>query len=233
MTILSILQKSCSKIGLPRPSAAIGSTDEGVLQLIELAYGVADNLYDSADWQDLITTRTFTCGASNPQSGEFQTNFKRLSRGVDIWNTTKKWPIHGPVTPEFWQDLTVRTITSLPQYWRQIGGVLNIYAPNSGDSISYEYIKNTWIFLNGSAGSPATVFGADTDTMVFPERLIELGIVWMWKQAKQLDYAEDLATFERAKDAEILDDRGGVSSFSTVRNESRRPYKTWPGTITP
>jgi hypothetical protein len=154
-----------------------------------------------------------------------------MSRGVDIWNTSQDWPLHGPVNAEEWTDLIVRNVVSLPQYWRLIGGVLNIEQPRSGDGMRYEYISNKWIKQAGT--TLATTLSADTDTFVFPESILELGLVWRFKQAKQLDYAEDMKTYELHVKQAIESDKGGRRVIGTDRNEYTRSGRTWHGTVTP
>ena len=41
----------------------------------------------------------------------------------------------------------------------------------------------------------------------FNAELVTLDIIWRFKQAKQLDYAEDMASFERMKETVISSDR--------------------------
>ncbi len=231
MTLLSTVQNAMALCSLSVPSIVYASQDDLVQQMTRLLYVEGRDLVKRHDWNILVTVRPFTCGASNAQAGEPQTDFDRFSDGVDMWNTSSDWPIHGPTSAEQWADLIVRSETSLPQYWRIIGGVLNIEQPKSGDTIRYEYISNKWIRQGGS--TLATNLSADTDTFVFPEHLLELGLVWRFKHAKGLDYAEDMRTYQVALADYKKSDRGGAGIISTTRATSTRPHRTWNGTVTP
>ena len=231
MTLLSTVQNAMALCGLDVPTAVYSSTDQLVKQMVRLLYVEGRDLLKRHDWNSLITVSTFTCGASNAQSGEPQTDFDRMSRGVDMWNTSSDWPIHGPISAEEWNELVVRSLTSLPQYWRIIGGVLNIEEPASGDTIRYEYISNKWILQAGVTA--ATTLSADTDTFRFPENLMELGLVWRWKQSKQLDYAEDMRAYQIHLMDAIQSDKGGRRVIMTDREGIDRRHRTWHGSITP
>ena len=231
MSLLTVVQNAMTVAGLPTPSSVFSNTNNTVEQFVRFLYIEGRDLLKRHDWNLLLTTQTLTCGASNAQTGYPVAAFERMAKGTDVWNTTNDWPITGPLTSEEWADVTVRTVVSLPQNWRLIGGVLNIYPPKSGDGIQYEYVSNKWIYQAGT--TLATTLIGDTDTFVFPEQLMEMGLVWRFKQAKQLDYAEDLKTYERYFLDAVASDRGGRRIISTDRGMPERPFKTWPGVITP
>lgn len=229
MTILTIMQDVAAELVLPLPVEVVSSTDPQIRQLLRLFYKEGRALLKEHDWQDLLTPRTFTCLSTEAQTGEPPSDFYRMAHGVEMWNTTNDFVITGPLSPGDWARLTVQEITSVPQYWRRQGGVLQVYAPRSGDSIRYEYISKNWITL--AAGGRVATATSDSDTILFPEPLVFDGMIWRWKAAKGLEYAEDMRTYELHKLGEIAVDRGGTKTYSTNRNEFHRPFKTWPGTI--
>lgn len=231
MSLLTVVQNAMTLAGLPTPSSAFSNTNDTVEQFIRLVYIEGRDLMKRHDWNLLLTTQTLTCGASAPQSGYPVAAFDRMARGTTMWNTTNDTPIYGPMNSDEWSQLSVLNITSVTQYWRLIGGVLNIRAPVSGDGIQYEYVSNKWIYQ--AASTLATTLIGDSDTFVFPENLMEQGLVWRFKQSKQLDYAEDLKTYEITLMDSISSDRGGRRKISTDREIFDRSNRTWGGTVTP
>ena len=236
MTLLTTVQTACELLTIPSPDTVMGNTDYQVAQLRGLLKVVGVDLLDKHDWAPLITAATFTCGASNAQTGYPPAAFERMSDGSEMWNDTTNWRIDGPVTAQEWTALLVQSVATLPQHWRMIDGVFNIYAPKSGDTIRYEYISKYWILQSGT--TPADAFLADTDTFKLPELLLSLGLVWRWKQAKGVDYAEDLETFNSKLAASVKKDKGGLQTITTVRPQdvdwSRRRRNTWPpSSVTP
>jgi hypothetical protein len=235
MTVLSVIQGAASRLTLSRPDAIVGVADAGTAQFLELLTEECEALHKDHDWSALITVRTFTAIAGLPQTGEFPAAFARLTEGVEIWNTSNNWALKGPIMPSDWSDLVVRSVSAGPaQYWRNIGGVLNIFTGVAGETHRYEYVSKNWCFTGGV--TPASTITTDDDTFVFPEELLKIAVRWRWKQAKALDYAEDMSTYERMKMRFILQDKGGTTSFTTMRPDdvdSRAVRRTWPGMVTP
>jgi hypothetical protein len=231
MTLLTTVQNAMTLAGLPVPSSVFSSTNNTVEQFVRLVYVVGRDLLKRNDWQKLLTVESLTCAATNAQTGYPVAAFERMARGTDVWNATKKQAIYGPANSEEWRGLITQTAVAYPQYWRLINAVLNIYPPTSGDTITFEYISNKWIYQAGT--TLATTLIGDTDTFIFPENLIEQELVWRWKQSKQLDYAEDMKTAQIAFEDEKASDRGGSRIITTARRTVERQRGTWPGTVTP
>lgn len=229
MSLLTVVQNAMTLAGLPNPSNVFSSTNDTVQTMVRLVYVEGRDLLKRHDWQQLLTTQTLTCAATNAQTGYPETDFDRMSRGTEMWNTSNDWPIIGPLNSKEWSDLTVRGVTSVPQFWRLIGGVLHVYQPVSGDGIQYEYVSKNWIKQGGT--TPAETLMGDNDTFYFPEQVMELGLVWRFKQAKQLDYAEDLRTYQGFLMDAIASDKGGRRVITTSRPVDNRPQRTWPGTV--
>ena len=232
MSLLTVVQNAMVLTGLPSPSSVFSSTNDTVVQMKALLYKEGRELIREYDWNKSITVESLTCGASNAQTGYPVSGFARMADHTDVWNATKKQKIEGPANSGDWRDLITRTAVAYPQYWRLINGVLNIYPPTSGDTITYEYISKKWIYQAAGATLYETLAG-DTDTFLFSEDLLEQGLVWRFKEAKQLDYAEDLRTYEIIKEQEKKHDRGGAKGISTSMAGRERPFRTWPGTVTP
>ena len=61
--------------------------------------------------------------------------------------------------------------------------------------------------------------------------MLELGLVWRFKQAKGLDYGEDMRTYGVALADAIASDRGGRRIVNTSRPERVYQDRTWHGTV--
>lgn len=230
MTLLTVVQNAAAQVGLTPPNAVYSSTDEIVRQMNALLVVEGRKLLDDHDWRQLVTTRQFTCLAAVAQTGEPQTDFLRMSNGVRVWNESNDFAVEGPINADEYNDLIVRSVSALPQYWRLVGSVLHIVRPVSGETLRYEYITNKWILQGGSTA--ATALSADTDTFRVPERLLELGVIWRFKKAKGLDYAEDMRDYEMALGACKMQDTGGRRVISTGGEPVRFRPNVWPGSVT-
>lgn len=231
MTLLTTVQNAMVQCSLSAPAAVYASTDDIVKQMIRLLYVEGRELLKRHDWNILVTPVTFVCGASNAQTNQPPSAFDRFAKGARIWNVDNKTALSGPLTADAWNEAIVDDVSAaIPLYWRLIGGVLNIEPPVSGTNIRYEYISNKWIKQAGV--TLATTLSADTDTFVFPEHLLEMGLVWRFKQAKGLDYAEDMRTYGSYLQEVISGDMGGSR---VIKTDARPVYDnryTWHGTIT-
>lgn len=228
-TLLQIIQDAAVAIGIPRPAAALSFADPQVLQLVEMAQQEGDDLSRAYDWSELVVPRDFTCVATEAQD-EPPIDWSRYVRDVEIWNVARQLPITGPVDASEWVYLTTRVAQTEPQYWRMIGGKLNIYTPVAGETVRYEYVTTNWI-LSNDGSTFIDRWTHDGDSPRLPSRLIKQGIVWRWKQKKGLDYAEDMATYERWKEIDTADNRGNRRIRMSKQIRGDLPLNFWPGRI--
>ena len=236
MTLLSLAQKACPVIGIPRPVAVVGSTSPQLATLLELANIGGEELAEAHRWQMLLVRRTFTGIAANAQTGEPPVDFNRWPATQKIWDNARKTWLIGPIPPNEWDGIMVRATMAHPGYWCILRGVINIApAPTVSDTFTYSYITENWIRPPGGAadGSGDTAeYGDDLDVPLLDESLLKLDLIWRWKQAKGLDYAEDMSTFERKKEKAIARDPGPREITTTDPYSEGPPEGFWPGTIT-
>ena len=237
MTILSIIRKACPAIGLTTvPSTVVGSTSPQVATLLALAEIGGEELAQSHRWQKLLIRRTFTGVAQNEQTNEPPEGFDRWPATQKIWAVNQRTWLIGPLSPNQWDAVLVREQTGIPGYWCIIQGVINISpAPAITDTFTYSYLTRNWIRPLGAAADGSgdvDEYGADTDVPRLDESLLKLDLIWRWKQAKGLDYAEDMSTFERKKEKMIARDTGPREITTTDPWAEGPPEGYWPGTIT-
>jgi hypothetical protein len=79
-------------------------------------------------------------------------------------------------------------------------------APPAGQTIAYEYASSYW--AKSSASVAKAAFTADDDGTYLDEELLKLDLKWRFKQAKGLDYGEDMETAERAIELALATDGG-------------------------
>lgn len=95
------------------------------------------------------------------------------------WNKTKHWVMLGPETGQQWQYLKSGFIASGPRMrYRLLGGYFQIWPPDGvEDYIGFEYVSNQWVLAAADSVTPTkTSFTVDTDTCVFPDTLMVLGL---------------------------------------------------------
>ena len=93
--------------------------------------------------------------------------------------------------------------------YRILGGYFQIWPPDgSDDYIGFEYVSNQWVLAAADTVTPSKgSFTVDTDTCMFPDTLMVLGVKSKYMQAK--GWADPYGPlFERQKSIAIANDAG-------------------------
>jgi hypothetical protein len=224
MSLLTIIQAAAQQLSLPVPSSVVGNGADTQVHLLRLAQEEGRALAERHMWQALMQEHTFTTDAAEAQSTGLPSDIDR-DRIVPstLFNRTQRRRVVGPMSPEEWQHHKSQLITRVNPAYRIRGGTFYLLPiPPAGETIAYEYITKNW--CASSTGTPQSAWAADTDTAVLDEKLITLGMVWRFKQAKGLDYQADAELYNRSVMDAIL--RDGTRPVITLDNMGydRKPY---------
>lgn len=111
------------------------------------------------------------------------------------WDRTNRWPLMGPQTPQAWQSFKSGIVYAGPrERFRILDNciVLNPPPPD-GLLLAFEYISKNWVLSSAGVGKPS--FTEDTDTYIFDDSLMILGLKTLFLQAKGLDFSLEGAQF--------------------------------------
>lgn len=103
------------------------------------------------------------------------------------WDKTQHWQMLGPMTAQQWQFLKSGYISTGPRVsYRQLGGYFQIWPPmSSNEYLGFEYVSTYWAAT--TAGVAKGSFTIDTDTCIFPDRLMVLGLKLKYLEIKNMD----------------------------------------------
>lgn len=199
MSLLTMTQQVCRRIGITAPASVSSSSDPQIIQLMALANEEGQDLSARYPWQALQNESTFVSLATESQ-GAITTlagaSFRYILNDI-MWDRSLLVPILGPLVPQDWQALKARNITGPYCQFRIRGGLVRfIPAPVAGDTIAFEWISRNWVSVTAGSTTSAT-WTADADTGLLEEEIMTQGVIWRWKAAKGLDYAEDYNKYER------------------------------------
>ena len=116
------------------------------------------------------------------------------------WDKTRHWEMLGPETAQQWQWLKSGYISTGPRMrFRRLGGTFQIWPPIAANEyLGMEYVSSNW--ARDNAGTPKGSFTVDTDTCIFPDRLMVLGLKQKYFEVKGFDttaltrdYADELS----------------------------------------
>ena len=150
MSFLTIIQNSAQRLGLSSPSAAYGSADLQIIQLVALSQQEGKALMRRYPWQALLKEKTFTCTAAAAQTGAIASDYDRIVE-ESFFNRTQKRPVFGPISAQDWQFTQAVVAATLVESYRVRGdSILITPTPNGTDTYAYEYVSNLWCQSSGA-----------------------------------------------------------------------------------
>jgi hypothetical protein len=140
---------------------------------------------------------TLTLSQAATQSGVFTLYFSQAKyllptdwdRQVDRthYDKSKRWEMLGPTSAQQWQFLKSSYISTGPRIrYRILGGYFQIWpAMNTDEYLGFEYMSNQW--ATSTAGVTQSSFLADSDTCIFPDRLMVTALKKKYFEIKGFD----------------------------------------------
>ena len=103
------------------------------------------------------------------------------------WDKSKHWEMLGPEDAQQWEWLLSGYNATGPRIrWRLYGNYFQIWPGfSNAESLGYEYRSNGWALSAG--GTVKTSFTVDTDTCIYPDRVMVLMTKLKYFQAKGFD----------------------------------------------
>ena len=104
-----------------------------------------------------------------------------------MWDKSRHWEMLGPEDAQQWEWLLSGYISTGPRIrWRLLGSYFQIWPGTSAaEYLGFEYRSNGW--ANSAAGVAKTSFTVDTDTTIYPDRLMVLSTKLKYFEAKGFD----------------------------------------------
>lgn len=202
MALLNLIGDACEQLNLLRPATVISSLDQQVKQLLMLAnaegreLATGDSVSRAFFWTALQTEATFTTLAAEVQ-GNITTLLSGYRRMITktMWNRSLRQRVP-PITPQVWQQIKAGQVQTAYPYYRFRGAqLLFTPTPTAGQIIAAEFHSKNWCQKSDGTAN-YEVWNADTDIGLLSEKIMQQGIVWRWKAAKNFDYSEDYRTYQ-------------------------------------
>lgn len=126
-----------------------------------------------------------------------------------FWDRAFRWQLLGPLNAQEWQVLKSGISPTGPRRRFRIMSnrfYLDPVPADNGSKEVFEYYSNGW--AQSSTGTAQNSFMADSDNYLLDDDCMILGLKWRFKAAKGLDYTQELASYEQAKETEMARDGG-------------------------
>lgn len=133
------------------------------------------------------------------------------------WDKSKHWVMLGPVTPQQWEWLISGYISTGPRVnYRIFGQYFQIWpALATAEVLGFEYVSNAWAADTG--GTAKTSFTVDTDTCIFPDRLMVLGLKKKYFEIKGFDSSAFEMDYQRELSMAKSNDSGSATLMMAQR----------------
>lgn len=208
MSVLDVAQQTAVYIGMNVPAALMASTEREHVELREIIQECAERIaFDAGhEWRLLHRLHTITGDGTSPGYA-LPSDYRRMTTDTQLWTSRLDYPLEHIDSPNRWLEIDELNYAFVVGVWADLGGELR-FKPTlqSGETVRFYYLSD--LIVSPASGDDTARFGADDDGFRLSERLLKLCAIWQWKEAKGLEYAEDMANYEMALARAIADDKG-------------------------
>ncbi len=230
MPLIDIIKDAAIQVGLIPPTVAASSKAQQDIELVHYANLAVRELRRWHDWSALATDGTIT-GDGVTTFWTFPADFDRPASGQSFQRSGNTcYKLYGPINADQRTNWRASNVVSLNEvFWLRGGRIAIEPALSFGRVVLYEYqSKNA---VRPVSGADQVNFTRDDDTCLINEDIIALGVVWMWKRAKGLDYTQEHENWRSA--AQLIAGRDGPLGpvASGNAHEHDLPFPVIPETI--
>ncbi len=231
MTALTVMQNAAIRLIGRKPPAFFSASDQFEMEMTSLLNEVAREIAATHDWQVLTKVHTFagdgtTTDFTKPEDYDRMPVVSGISDAQSwLWG-------YSPVPDmDAWVSIqSGNNVGMAPGWWILLGDLFR-FAPAPTGSALMPYVSRNCVLEEN--GTPKAEFTADTDTFRMDERLLTLGLIWRWREMKQLDVSGEHATFEKAFSEVAARDRGSRVLRSRSRYNPLNLRSAWPWELGP
>jgi len=200
-TLSTIVQTVAAMVSYPVPSDPAGDTDPAVQQMVQAANMAGIELLSMYDWQELI--KNYQIPIQSDTNGQKEKAFplpEDLFDWIDQtnWNATTQFPSLGPVSPQMWQQLLIRTtLPTLSFYWQVRGNKIYVLAPpNAPQTMNVFYLSQAWVQDQDNPDLYKNRMTKNGDTALLDGVLMQLYTRVKWLEMKGLDSSAAMRDFQ-------------------------------------
>ena len=238
--VLAIAEAASAIIGMRVPISLIGSRDpdeRAVLALFNRAGQTMIRMRNTwgAGWTALTREYEFE---TTPGVAEYALpeDFEALIDGT-VWNRSVYREARGVLSPQQWQATKgglIETVSIAPLYRirRASAGGRALWfdpTPAARESVVFEYASHHWLHSAADRTATRRQVENDTDIPFLDDDLLEMSLLWRFKQSRGLSFAAELAEYEIEARLRMAEDAGARSI--TIGMRSRGHRLNWPETI--
>lgn len=189
--VVDVLDRVARQCSVTPPSSWVTATDNTALSIRDdYLRETIDDLAKRVDFPSPIS-RQETITGDGSETYNLPSDFLRLAGGetaVYEQDTVRRYGI--PISDDgAWTHLKDLGSAASNRYFR-LGGydgarTIDFYrAPTTGETVIVHYVSTRWVLADG--GAYGDTFSAETDTLIYPRRPVELGTVMRFRKRNGL-----------------------------------------------
>lgn len=210
MLVTDALTRAARQCSIIAPSSWLSTTDTTYAEIRDdFLVDTVDDILERVDLPSPIGA-TYTLTTTGVETYALPANFKRLQRdSLAVYDT--QYSAGGvPVTTDGeWTELDQEGTSGAQRYYRLSGYAGNwsiSFKAEPSSDIVIHYVTDCWMASAG--GTPGNALTMPDDVLLLPNRLVESGIVWRWRERKGLPYSDKMGEYEMLMARLINDSRG-------------------------
>ena len=228
-SLQAIVQAVAAMVSYPVPTDPAGSQDPAVIQMVAAANMAGSELLAMYDWQELIKYYDIEIESDPliPQQKE-----RAFSLPVDFydwidqtnWNATTQFPSLGPVSPQMWQQLLIRTtLPTLSFYWQVRDNKIYVLAPpDSPQVMKFFYLSAAWVQDGDDPDLYKNRLVKNNDVALLDATMMTLYTRVKWLEMKGLDSSAAMRDFQIAFENRKASEKG--AAVLSMARDFRIPY---------
>lgn len=182
-------------------------------EMADLSNEAAADIAASHQWT--VLTKIASIDGTGATAFDLPADYDRMLIGSGLQDAASPfWGYERIGSADEWIQRLNDGFTGPMKGWIILGGQLQ-FNPAPAGIVNFPYISRFW--ARDADGTPKDRFERDDDRFVLSERLLTLALVWRWKEQKGLEYAEDMANYERALAQDQVADGGARIITQTYR----------------
>lgn len=165
-----------------------------------------DDILDRLDLPSPVGAQTTLTGGDGTTQADgserftLPSNFRRIQRDqLALYDVDQDRPCIPVTNAGEWSMLTDIGAAGAIKYYRTQGYdgnyTIDIYnAPGTGSQVKVAYITNNWLATAG--GTVGDTLANEDDVLLLPNRIIEVGAVWRFRERRGLPYEDKYSEYE-------------------------------------
>lgn len=194
MTVLDCFKQASRRLLAQDQNSLFTGTDAFQIKMQAIISEAILDIAQQHDWLALTKQCTLT---TDGQTADFDlpADYGRMLVKSDVHSSI--WSVNYQAAKDLdeWTQLQRFMPSTIPGYWIIYGGQMHLMpAPRINENPCFWYIASN--LVRGDDGTLKPQFTTDSDAFLLDEQLLVLAMIWRWKQAEGLDYAEDMQNYE-------------------------------------